>query len=1346
MKQLFSTLLIALALLLASGTSYAQDGANDPTFNPTDKGFDYGIGANNTVWKTAEQADGKIIIVGFFSSYNGFAVNGVARLNTNGSIDSTFNTGGAGATGGVYSVVLQPDGKIIIGGNFIAYNGVGCNRLVRLTTTGILDTTFNATSGTNNVIQQLALQPDGKIVAVGAFTANGLTSNRIARFNSNGSIDTTFNVGTGFDQDVYGVALQTDNKIVVGGFFSTYNGVGQNRMVRLNSNGSIDTTFNIGTGPNNALFAVAIQPDGKILLSGGQTAYNGSPCNFLTRINTNGSFDASFVTPAFNNQIRTIEILPSGKIAIGGDFTTNRIAMLNNDGSNDATFSIGTGFNNIILYIKARANGQFIVTGSFTLYNNNGIQKIACINANGTLDKTFNKNTGADGAVLASVIQPDGKTIIAGSFTKYNGTYVNRLARLNIDGAIDTTFNIGTGVNSNIRTIALQPDGKVIIAGDFTTFNGTTKSRITRLNTDGSLDASFGGTGANNIIYTTASQTDGKIIIGGNFTTYSGIARNRIVRINTDGTLDLTFNVTTGANSIVFTTAIQPDGKIIIGGSFTAYRSIVKSRIVRINTDGSVDATLNVGSGFDNSPFALAIQPDSKIVVGGIFTTYQGMSENKILRLNTDGSIDITFSIGTGLTSTGVVNAIGLQADGKIIIAGAFATYNGTSVNNIARITTNGIIDSTFATNVGIGANNTINTISLLNGGGNAIIGGLFTAYNTTGRNRVARIIASSCATPIVSSVAATRCNAGTVTLTATTSAGTLNWFDANIGGTNLGTGASFTTPSIATTTTYYVQAIDGACASARTAVVATVIIPTIASFLPLASGIGNSIIINGSNFTGATAVTIGGVNAITFVIISATQIRAVVPATTSGSIAVTTPCGIVTLAGFIFLTPPGNAFAFDGINDAVIINPGLSSSLDFTWEAWFKTGSDGTIMSKSAATWFTGGKSLLILNGKIVFDSYNIGNMQSTNNSYADWKWHHVALTAQMNYSGAADNVMMYVDGELTAQRNDWDISSATEATLQNRIGGAAGGGYLNGTIDEVRIWNTALTQAEIQANKNNPISPILHLMAYYSFDEGIPAGNNVGLTTLYDQNSSLYNGSISGATLTGSTSNFVGSYAMVVPTAMTTTNYTGTSATAQWIAPITGIVDAYELEVSQSPIFTTVFAAVTGIAAFNYTITGLNPDSTYYYRVRAINNTLSEWGAYSNVIKICGTPTIVPTAGFTCGTGTVALKATASAGTLNWYTTATGGTITHTDTLFTTPILTTNTTYYVDVTYNACTSARIAIVAAVKTSSTATINASICNGNNYTFGTSTLTTSGTYTRTVPATNGCDSVITLNL
>lgn len=354
-----------------------------------------------------------------------------------------------------------------------------------------------------------------------------------------------------------------------------------------------------------------------------------------------GALDTSFnLGKGASGFVETIALQPDGKILIGGSFTTydkisrNRIARINADGTLDATFKPVKGVDGNVETISIQSDKKIVVGGAFTNYNGAQRTNIARINADGTIDPAFNSGTGPDNFLLTSLIQPDGKIIIGGGFNNYNGTPRNRIARLNPDGTIDTSFDPGKGVDKDVFTIALQPDGKIIIGGNFKSYNGTTKNRIARINVDGTLDASFDiGVGPDDYVGTIVLQPDGKIIVGGNFTSFNGNTKNRIVRLNQDGTIDATFNSGTGTNDYVGTISIQTDGKFIVGGNFTFYNGIPVNHIVRINSDGVLDSTFDSGKGINKNVSAAVIQPDGKLVIGGEFTSYNGTSSNYITRI-----------------------------------------------------------------------------------------------------------------------------------------------------------------------------------------------------------------------------------------------------------------------------------------------------------------------------------------------------------------------------------------------------------------------------------------------------------------------------------------------------------------------------------------------------------------------------------------------------------------------------------------------------------------------------------------------------------------------------------------
>jgi uncharacterized delta-60 repeat protein len=360
------------------GNVYVQ-GDSFEFFNVGGSGFDSGV---NVI---IEQSDGKVIVGGNFSDYNGVTIPKIQdyiliRLNTDGSPDLGFSTG-SGAEGRIYSIIQQTDGKLIVGGSFITYNGITVNRIVRLNSDGSIDSSFNTGTGFNSSVRSIVLQSDGKLVIVGGFaTYNGITVNRIVRLNSDGSIDSSFNTGTGFNSSPTYIIQQSNGQFVVGGNFSTYNGVTTNGIVRLYANGFKDITFNTGTGPNGAVNSIVEQSGGKIVVGGAFGTYNGTIVNFIVRLNPDGSIDSSFNTgtgpgSGFNTIVQSIVSQPYDKIIVGGSFVTykgttvNRIVRLNSNGSIDSSFNTGTGFDNTVYSIAKQSNGQFVVGGNFLNYN-----------------------------------------------------------------------------------------------------------------------------------------------------------------------------------------------------------------------------------------------------------------------------------------------------------------------------------------------------------------------------------------------------------------------------------------------------------------------------------------------------------------------------------------------------------------------------------------------------------------------------------------------------------------------------------------------------------------------------------------------------------------------------------------------------------------------------------------------------------------------------------------------------------------------------------------------------------------------------------------------------------------
>lgn len=749
---------ILLFLLLTCNLYFSQAGNIDATFNTADSGNGAGDGANGNIAKSLKLSSGKLLLVGNFTSYNDGILGRIVRINTDGSIDATFNSG-TGANAYVYSAAEQPDGKIIIGGSFTSYNGVTVNRIIRLNSDGALDSTFSgvgAGPSGNSLVDNIVILPTGKILIGGSFSAyNNITAVKIARLNADGSLDATFvsspgvgNSSASINKMEYDAANQ---KIYVGGSFTSINGTTVNRIARLNSDGTVDTSFIIGSGTsqgfNNTVSEIVLLSTGKLLVGGTFGSYNGNgTLKNICRLNSDGTLDGTFnFNNAANTGVYAIKTI-GNELFVGGNFTSyagvpvGRLVKLDADGNLDTTYNAGnSGANSSVLNIIDNLDGTIFITGSFNMYN--GLVKNYCahILADGTPDTTYNLATGADGNVSSIVFQPDNKMIIGGEFTSYNGTVKNKIARLNTDGTLDTSFNMnGAGANGTVSAVALQNNGKIIAGGTFTKYNGNDITNLVRINADGSYSNDLTlGTSFNNSVTAVAVQNDGKIIVGGSFTNYNGTAINRLARLNTDGTIDATFSIGTGANSgSISSITLLADGKMIITGLFTSFNGTT-GRIFRLNTDGTIDTSFSTGGTGTNLPiYTVAVQQDGKILIGGNFSTFNGIANARVARLNSNGSLDTTFAPGTNID--GSVQTLVVQPDNKVIIAGAFTKYGTTLSNKIMRLNADATLDTTF--DVGSGTNNNINKM-VLDPNNNVLIGGVFTNYKGNGKNRIARIL-----------------------------------------------------------------------------------------------------------------------------------------------------------------------------------------------------------------------------------------------------------------------------------------------------------------------------------------------------------------------------------------------------------------------------------------------------------------------------------------------------------------------------------------------------------------------------------------------------------------------------
>jgi len=727
---------------------YAQQGKVDVTFNTVDDGQN-GDGFDNAVRTLSLQSDQKLIVGGEYLSLNGISSPYLTRLESNGTIDESFNTG-TSFNGKIYASYIQPDGKIIVGGSFTTYNGIASGRLIRLNTDGSYDDTFNTSIAANSgIIYGITPQSDGKLIIVGSFTKyNYVTVNRIARILADGSLDLSFMTGSGSSSNITNAKILSNGNILITGNFVNFNNVSANRIVCLFPDGSVDHSFNTGTGFDDDVNAMAVQSDGKIILGGKFTNYNGNNANRIIRINEDGIEDTSFFTGSgfSKDAVLVIKTDPLGNIMIAGSFTgfynntaVNRLCFLNRDGTLKTDFDIGSGPGTASVFALETDNeGFWYIGGSFSVFDSLSQGKLAKISSDGEHDVSYlSAGIGFDNSVFKVLPLKDKKTMVFGNFTKFNGVVSSRITRLLEDGSCDIGFNEGqAGANNLIKSAVLQSDGKIVFGGNFTKYNETVYNRIVRILPDGAVDNSFSlGSGFNGQVYTIVIQNDEKLIVAGNFTTYNGTPAGRIVRLLQNGLRDTTFNIGLGADAIIETVLVQPDGKILVAGRFNSFDGRLFSRLIRLNSNGSIDTGFNIGTGFEKYVYTIALQSDNKMILGGGFLTYNGASHKRIIRLNPDGSVDISFESGAGFNK-GDVRSILVQPDDRILVGGTFSgTYKNNTALRLVRLEKNGNYDASFEAQL----NNKLYAMSFTYDY-KLIIGGDFNSISGISKHRIARL------------------------------------------------------------------------------------------------------------------------------------------------------------------------------------------------------------------------------------------------------------------------------------------------------------------------------------------------------------------------------------------------------------------------------------------------------------------------------------------------------------------------------------------------------------------------------------------------------------------------------
>lgn len=699
--------------------------------------------------------NGKIMAGGEFTLES--TTRRLARLHPDGRRDSSFNAG-ISATAGYVRSVLPVGSGYLVGGTFTG--GSSADYLVQLTANG--NNVSSLAVAVNGAVFKVAPRfTDNGYYIGGQFTwVNGATRHRVARLTSSLTSDGSFVTPT-FSGTVHDIVEQADGKVIVAGSFLNITGnPGAGYAVfRLNANGSLDSTFRFDAVPAGLhhVGSVALLPDGKLLIGGNFTATVGDQQRrHVARLNSDGSVDLTFQPPTLNGPVGQLTVQPDGRVVIVGDFTGvglgNRIARLHENGAHDGSLNTLVNPNDHVRGVAVQSDGGVLFAGHFTSITT-GIPalRVARLPWTGSIERPFEDAGAINGDVNAVAVQADGHVLAGGAFTSVGGTPRTYLARFGSQGgALLGTFT--PSFDGAVNAIVVQPDGRILVGGAFTVVNGVTRRRLVRLNSDGTLDTGFVPVNLpNGAVNALALDPLGNIYVGGSFTGVTAQNRSRLIRLLANGSVDADF-ADPGINDEVLAVAMAADDyRVYIAGRFTEVAELQQRGIARIWPNGALNTSFN-GRLYDADAvgYALAVVPDgSGVIVGGSFESVQRRSggtihaRRNLARFNDDGSIDTDYlDNNTIRRPNGAVRSLLLTHDGRLYLGGAFSQIGNSDRLRLARLQASGTLDSSFNVPVQPVAGvlpTWLNTMAL-QGDGRLLVAGRFDRLDGVLRSQLGRI------------------------------------------------------------------------------------------------------------------------------------------------------------------------------------------------------------------------------------------------------------------------------------------------------------------------------------------------------------------------------------------------------------------------------------------------------------------------------------------------------------------------------------------------------------------------------------------------------------------------------
>lgn len=724
----------ALALLLTPARAQVLD----PSFAHVDARATSPNSKGNVVRALATDPAGRVLVGGSFDLLNGQVRGKIGRLLANGQPDPTFGAGGVGANGLIDAIVPLANGKYLVGGTFTRYDGQVAGCVARLNADGSLDATFSTGSGANAMVYTLAVDSQGRVFIGGTFDHfDGHAVPGLACVLPSGAFDASFVPPVpGPEAYVNSVAVDAADRVVVGGDYYSATG---NPIValleRLLPSGAPDPTFGSPViHPDDYIGRVQVLASGKLLI-GGYLYFAGNPASDsqgVRRLNADGSVDATFTLPfTSGGLVRDFEELPTGQLLVAGSgmllvgrTSSQRVCRLQPDGSPDLTFTPPT-ISTTVTTVEPGPAGSALVGGSFLTVGGLAQPGLTRLTSSGARDAAFTPpGFQAYSSITALGRQSGDRLVAGGSFEGSAGAASTPVMRFSANGVPDPSFQVDPGLLPSLLSKATPPSigqGDRVLVADNT--------HAYRLLPDGARDLSFDDvTGAESSFNSweldgQLEQPDGRVLVWGRFTKYNQAQRANVVRLTATGAVDASFVPPPDSDFFVNNVALFPNGTMLVQhGTY--------GRLYWLDASGNPLASFNGGAPLDYAITATAL-PDNTALVRGSFTL-NGTAYQGTYKLTAAGTVDPSFALPAGLSGEVML----VQPDGALIFFESLLLGH-----RMLRLLPSGAIDPSFTPlEIGTGYYTESAVAWVFQSTGNLVAGGGFTTVDGVQRPTLVRL------------------------------------------------------------------------------------------------------------------------------------------------------------------------------------------------------------------------------------------------------------------------------------------------------------------------------------------------------------------------------------------------------------------------------------------------------------------------------------------------------------------------------------------------------------------------------------------------------------------------------